>query len=152
MTAYCEPDATCNVGAPPVFTEVLPAAPGVKPAAMRWTPGRAVGIGLLCIQNPTGWCNCEYLVAEYPTRWDGRAAKFAKVDAGSDPEADGYDVFVANNGRGCRCDCKGFTRYGHCKHTAALTALVANSWLDLHPANPGADAGHAEYDQPDPFA
>ena len=154
MTAYCPHADEHKVGdpAPPpplVSSDVLSAAPGVKPAAIRWTPGRAVGTGLLCIQNPVGRCCCEYRVTEYPVGWDGRAARFTKAPGqpGSDAEANAYDVFVSRNLQDRRCDCRGFLQHGHCKHTAALLALLQNGWLDL----PGADVGPTEQDeQPEP--
>jgi hypothetical protein len=128
-----------------VFTEVLPAAAGEAPAAIRWTPGSRAGTGTLGIQAARR-CACTYAVTEFAPGWPGRAARFAKAEgqAGSDREADGYDVFVSWDGRTCRCDCKGFTRWGHCKHAAALAALVANGWLDLHLSSSDADARPTE--------
>lgn len=152
MTAYLtEPRAVHT--ARPTFTEVLPAAPGVTPAAVRWTPGCRAGTGLLAIQARR--CPCEYLVAELPCGWDGRAVRMAKVEGspGSDAEAESYDVYVARNGQDRRCCCRGFERWGRtCKHIQALEALLANGWLDLEGADPGADVGETEppADQPEP--
>lgn len=138
---------------PPVFTDILEAAPGVKPAAVRWVAGDRPGTGLLEIATPANRCRCLYTVRECPVGWDGRAARFSKAagDAGSDREESAYDVFVGRNGQDRRCDCKGFTAHGHCKHTAALACLIGNGWLDLHLCNPDADAGPTEPpdDQPE---
>ena len=149
MTTYATETAPVQP-APMVFTDVLP---GSKPAALRWTPGRKVGTGLLCIQTAANRCNCEYLVAELPAGdgRGGRAALFAKTTPGSDAEADSYTVVVTRGGCG-GCECRGFLRHGHCKHEATLRALLANGWMDLHGANPDADTGSTEpvEDQPEP--
>lgn len=129
----------------PTLTEVLPTrTPKARPAAIRFTPGQRPGTGLVTIQ--AGRVPCEYLVVEYPTRWDGRAVRLAKVEGtpGSDTTADGYDVFVGRNGQDCRCDCRGFEAHGRCKHVETLRALLANGWLDIELADPGADAGETE--------
>src|SRR5438270_785365 len=51
-----------------------------------------------------------------------------------------------------RCDCRGFERWGHCKHVDALLCLIGNGWLDLHLSNPDADVSNTEppADQPEP--
>ncbi|QDU24039.1 hypothetical protein [Urbifossiella limnaea] len=153
MTSYATETTPVQPAAALTFTEVLPAAPGVRPAALRWTPGRMVGTGLLCIQTPAGRCNCEYLAVELPggDGRGGRAALFAKTTPGSDAEADSYTATVSRDGRG-GCECRGFLRHGHCKHEAALRALLANGWMDLHLSNPDADTGCTEpiEDQPEP--
>lgn len=151
MTSYAT-ETTPVQPAPMVFTDVLP---GTKPAAIRWTPGRKVGTGLLCIQSKAGRCSCEYLVAELPAGdgHGGRAVLMAKTvgTPGSDTECDHYTVTVSRDGRSF-CECRGFLRHSHCKHASAAIALLGNGWLDLHGANPDADTGRTEpiEDQPEP--
>lgn len=135
----------------PTLTEVLPArAPKARPGAIRFTPGHRPGTGLVTIH--AGRVPCEYLVVEYPTRWDGRAVRLAKVTPGSDATADGYDVFVGRNGQDHRCCCRGHERHGHCKHVDTLRALLENGWLDAALSNPDADVSsdEAPADQPEP--
>lgn len=138
----------------PTLTEVLPAtaARGSRPGAIRFTPGQRPGTGL--VQIHAGRVPCEYLVVEYPTRWDGRAVRLAKVmgSPGSDATAESYDVFVGRNGQDHRCCCRGHQRWGACKHVDTLRALLENGWLDAALSNPDADAGETEppADQPEP--
>lgn len=136
----------------PTLTEVLPVRAKAKPGAVRFTPGQRPGTGVVTIQ--AGRVPCEYVVVEFPSCWDGRAVHLAKVagSPGSDPEAGGYDLFVARNGQDRRCCCRGFDRHGHCKHVDTVVALIQNGWLDLEFADPGADVGETEppADQPEP--
>ncbi len=152
MTSYATKTTPVQPAPALTFTDVIP---GTKPAAIRWTPGRKVGTGLLCIQTAASRCNCEYLVAELPAGdgHGGRVVLLAKTvgTPGTDAEADGYTVTIARDGRG-RCECRGFLRHSHCKHGTAVAALLGNGWLDLHGANPDADTGRSEPidDQPEP--
>jgi hypothetical protein len=120
------------------FTEVLPATRSDPHAAIRFTPadpdrqqlldGLPVA-GELQIQGKRTCC--RYAVVEFPTPWAGRAFRLVKAagEAGSDPSESAYDVFCGRNGHDRLCQCKGFTRWGHCRHTAAAEALVANGWI-----------------------
>lgn len=136
----------------PTLTEVLPARAKARPGAIRFTPGQRPGTGL--VQIHAGRVPCEYLVVEYPTRWDGRAVRLAKVvgSPGSDATAESYDVFVSRNGQDHRCCCRGHQRWGACKHVDTLRALLENGWLDAEMANPDADVSsdEAPADQPEP--
>lgn len=127
----------------PILTEVLPARGTARPGAIRFTPWQRPGTGVVTIQ--AGRVPCEYVVVEFEAR-DGRAVHLAKVagSPGSDAEAAGYDVFVARDGRECRCSCRGHERHGHCKHVDAVVALLENGWLDCELADPGADVGETE--------
>src|SRR5687768_2478541 len=99
------------------FTEVLPQTKSSQHSAMNWTPGEAPGSGLLTVH--TDRASVRYAVAELPCGWDGRAFSFAKPEGetGTDKTAGRYEVFVGRNGQDRLCGCKGFSRFGHCKHT-----------------------------------
>jgi hypothetical protein len=40
------------------------------------------------------------------------------------PDREEYFVLLANNPQDESCDCAGFLRWNHCKHTAALRSLI----------------------------
>jgi hypothetical protein len=111
------------------LTEVLPATRSNPHAAIRWTPGEFQGCGTLEIQNTRSVC--RYILTELPTGWDGRAFKLLKPlgESGTDISEDAYHVFCGRNGQDRQCDCKGFSRHGHCKHVEAARALIANGWV-----------------------
>ncbi|HEY1378566.1 MAG TPA: SWIM zinc finger family protein [Gemmataceae bacterium] len=53
----------------------------------------------------------------------GRAFHLVKHGPrGGTPDTE-HDVLLAEDG--CRCDCRGFEHYGHCRHVEGLTALLA---------------------------
>jgi hypothetical protein len=129
------PTLTPATPAGPTFTEVLPDGGG---GAIRWTPadpsdppaaGDLPPAGLLRIDQRRA--SCHYTVTEFPTGWDGRAFHLAKPDgeSGTDPEAGSYDVFVGRNPADRTCQCKGFERWGRCKHVLACRALIENGWV-----------------------
>lgn len=110
------------------LTEVLPARKSSKHSAVRWEPiaGDAHAAGVLVID--TDRASVTYHVAEFPTDWAGRGFLFAKVTTGTDPQSESYSVFCGNHGAKL-CECRGFERFRHCKHTDAAEALIANGWL-----------------------
>ena len=110
----------------PTYTEVLPPRKSSPKPALNWTPGENPGTGQLVIH--TERASVEYTVATIPTDWAGRAFHFEKLTAGTDQEAESYDVFVGRTGQGGRCECKGFLRHRHCKHIDSAIALIANQW------------------------
>lgn len=114
----------------PTFSELLPATATHEHNGIRWTPEPdRRGCGLLRIF--TGKTVVAYAVTEFATPWDGRGFRLVKDGAGTDPESDGYDVFVHRGGQNHSCSCKGFT-YGRgrpCKHIEAALALLANGWV-----------------------
>jgi hypothetical protein len=61
--------------------------------------------------------SADYLLARVPADF-GTAFRLEKVGA----EQDAYHVNL--NGQQSTCECKGFTRWNHCKHTEGLAALV----------------------------
>lgn len=133
------------------YTEVLPATTSSPARAITWEPSHVAGRGTLTISDRR--CCCRYQLTELPTEWEGRSVRFEKAEGqtGTDREEESYDVFIHRGGQDRRCCCKGFERHGHCKHIAAVIALLENGWLDLSLVNPEADAGPAEVeDQPEP--
>jgi hypothetical protein len=50
------------------------------------------------------------------------------VDHGAEPCV--YDVLFDGRGK-ASCDCRGHVRYGYCRHSSALTALIAKGRLPL---------------------
>ncbi len=99
-------------------------------SAYDWQPSDAPGpaAGVLTIKQPRTYT--RYVVCEIPTPWDGRGFHLAKITAGSDADADAYDVFIGRNRQDVRCECRGWLRWGKpCKHLLSLIDLVANDQL-----------------------
>lgn len=92
---------------------------------MHWTPGLIPGCGVLVIESRRD--STTYAVVELPTDRGGRSLRLEKV--GGDPSAEVYAVLCSADGRGSRCDCRGFARHRRCKHLDAATGLVANRWV-----------------------
>ncbi len=74
-----------------------------------------------------------YRVTELPVAdRDGRAFTLEKLDDGTDPEADAYTVFLATDSAASdSCECRGFLRWGYCKHLDGVRLLLANEWWIL---------------------
>jgi hypothetical protein len=117
----------------PVYVEALEPQKSDPHFGILWEPTGS-GAGTLTIRSKR--CDCRYHVAEFPVDagFDGRGFTFAKPDGetGTDGEAGAYSVLVGR--RGSRCECKGFERWGRCKHASAARSLIENGWLDLIPA------------------
>ncbi len=68
-----------------------------------------------------------YHLEEVDAGMGRRGFRLTKVErsSGTDksPEADAYHVLTAAEGQ--QCECRGFLRWNHCKHTKALVALEA---------------------------
>lgn len=71
--------------------------------------------------------HCRYRVSEFRVDGGGRGFRLAKLDKGSDAGESGYSVLV--HGGWSRCECKGWTSHGHCRHLAALEVLVKNDQI-----------------------
>lgn len=119
----------------PVYTESLPATKSTPNASIRWEPldgGREPLRGLLVIQSPKKFA--RYSLVEFPAD-GGRGFHFVKLAGGTDPEADSYSVFIADPRPADAgyahdgCECKGFLHTGHCKHVAAVRAILENANL-----------------------
>jgi hypothetical protein len=98
------------------FLTTLPATLSQPAATLSWD-------GMLCriTQEKKEYV---YLVDEFPTDWDGRAFYFRKACVGSDPTEEGYNVFCARNGQDSTCECRGFERFGPCKHLKSAWAFL----------------------------
>ena len=110
------------------LTEVLPAQKTSPSNAVHYSPSESVRGGLLVID--TARTRTEYLLAEFDAE-DGRGFRLAKVTAGTDAEAESYDVYCTPAGVPVECECKGFiySRDRRCKHTMSIEAVIANGWL-----------------------
>lgn len=106
------------------FTELLPVTKSEKHGAFTWEPASDNAMspvaGLLTITGKRS--HCRYRVEEFAAD-HGRGFMLFKLDAGSDKSEERYACLVAPHGRSL-CECKGFHFAGHCRHLAALTALV----------------------------
>lgn len=56
-----------------------------------------------------------------------RLTKFVSERKAGEP--DHYDVTVDATHQGGTCECKGFLRWNHCKHTSSLLALIQSNRL-----------------------
>lgn len=110
-------------------TEILPARKSSKHSAIRWTPvaGDTQVAGVLVVD--TARASAAYTVSEFVTGWAGRGFLFAKLTPGTDVIEESYSVFCGARATGDRCECKGWTFAGHCKHVDAARGLLANGWL-----------------------
>ncbi len=112
----------------------MPALLNAKLPATKSSPTNSIifietipGHGVLTIRQKRP-PEAGYSVAEFAAD-GGRAFRLEKLDAGSDATEEGYEVFVGDgqSGEFSRCCCKGFERFGHCKHVEAAQAL-ADRW------------------------
>jgi hypothetical protein len=126
------------------FVEVLGTSKSDPGMAIHWTPARVPGAGVVEIQQRRA--STKYAIAELLTGWDGHGFRFFKVEAesGTDKTEDAYDVFCARNGQDTRCDCKGFERWGSCKHLWTVQVLIENDWLRGDLVNPEQDTASTE--------
>lgn len=99
-----------------------------KPEVVEWEPatGETALAGLLAVG--TGRRRVVYAVQETPTD-RGRAFVLAKVEGGTDDEATGYVVQVTAGGQPRGCECRGWLRWNHCRHTREVGKLVATGAL-----------------------
>ncbi len=108
------------------FTDLLPPTKSEPHGAITWQPQTAPGSGLAGVLTVTGKrSHTRYLVSENKVDGGGRAFSLRKT------VADGgavYSCFLRTDG-GRECDCAGFFRHQHCRHTAALAVLIENEQL-----------------------
>lgn len=112
-------------------TTALPATKSAKHGGqVRFTPtGGDDGPHAGCLVIDLGRTVTAYLVTEFPTGFPGRGFHLSKLTEGSDAECDSYDVFCGQNGQDRSCDCKGFTRWNHCRHEVSVRVCIGNGWL-----------------------
>jgi hypothetical protein len=129
---------------PATFTELLPATKSSKHSTLNWTPAPTRDAGKLTID--TDRTRTLYTIRQFPTEFPGLAFHFEKTTSGTDREESGYNVFVCarTGGQNPFCDCKGFTRFSHCKHLDAAIALIDNGWLSPELSNTESDVENTE--------
>jgi hypothetical protein len=84
------------------------------------------------IRITAGKLTVDYHVRELPAV-GGRGFELEKIDRDAPAESrDRYHVFLSDEGH--TCTCLGYERWGHCKHTEGLAALLTQRPPD--PAGP----------------
>jgi hypothetical protein len=101
------------------MSTVVNSHPGVKPGrtvrvAVR--PTEVNPAAIIIIREPK--YSDHYMVWPLPADC-GRAFKVEKFLASESPT---YHILLADDGKHS-CECKGFLRWGHCKHISSLLAL-----------------------------
>ncbi len=71
------------------------------------------------VQITVGKDRADYFLTEIPADF-GRGFKVEKM--GDDAEGSAYHVNIDGDNR--TCECKGFSRWHHCRHSDGLAALV----------------------------
>lgn len=85
-------------------------------------------VGMLSLESPGK--RCEFLVEEFPVPM-GRGFQLSKMCGAigkHDTEETGYAVFVCRRGK-ASCECKGYARWGKCKHAEAIASCLEQGWL-----------------------
>jgi hypothetical protein len=90
-----------------------------------------------------------YTVVEHQVGRDyghGRGFLLRKLWGGSDGESIAYDVFIdpTPNGRKNSCNCRGFERFGHCKHHDAIADCIARRCFKADRRESGSQADRDE--------
>lgn len=114
------------------YTEVLPARKSSKYSAIQFVPAEDNAMSPVAgtVVIDTDRSRVSYRIEEFPTSTSARGFIFFKLTEGTDAASEFYTV-------NCRaelpeitgCSCRGMTGFGHCKHSDAANALVANGWL-----------------------
>lgn len=113
------------------LTEALPAHSSLKAGAMAFIPADPATnaysplAGTLGIRM--GRASAAYRVEEFPAD-EGRGFLLVKLVGGTDQENRQYSVFCAA-GAPPKCECKGFERWGVCKHADAIGICLGKGWL-----------------------
>src|SRR5262245_47876883 len=119
---------------------VTSAAPAVKPSRNpRPRPARTIRLLAYLARHRSGLFQvtegavCDhYHFAEVPADF-GRGFRVSKLTPGTAPES--YDVNVGGPGEPASCECKGHTRWGHCRHVSGLLKLIDLGKLPAAPAD-----------------
>lgn len=115
----------------PAHIEQLPAGASSQTGVIAFVPAegeenaRSPVAGVLVIV--LGRVKCTYRVEEFPADL-GRGFQLVKMTGGSDAEEWDYSVYCAR-GEAPRCECKGYVRWGGCKHARAISVCLAKKWL-----------------------
>ena len=127
LPAHCDPAKR--------FIDILPARNG-KRFSIEWFPHSddyTPLAGYVVIYDAKS--RTAYAVTEYPVTW-GRGFQVTKVGGkGTDAAKESYGVECSKakaDERGeydDRCECKGWMRWGHCKHADAVRSLILNGWI-----------------------
>lgn len=110
--------------------DVLPERSG-KRLALRWIPRTGdftPQAGFMVLEDAK--TSTTYSLSEYPCSI-GRGFYFSKVGgrgAGTDKTREGYCV-EAGAAPPARCECRGFTTHGNCRHVDAVETLLLNGWI-----------------------
>jgi hypothetical protein len=141
------------VPAPRQFPEPAPRPvvdrmPGLLSAKLPPTKSQPIPATVLFIQTTPGHgvltirqkrLDTGYSLTEF--RADGgRGFQLEKLDKGSDADESTYEVFLADPAvqdagfAYSSCSCKGFERFGHCKHVDAVQAVADRGWNVRQPA------------------
>lgn len=70
-----------------------------------------------------------YAVDELDVDAPARAFQLTKLAGGSDAESEGYAVFLCAATGDRSCECRGFLRWGSCKHLDFVRDLVSRGCL-----------------------
>jgi hypothetical protein len=112
------------------YSDYLPATKTAAERTVFFTPSEVADrSGLISILNGREWC--QYFVIEFDAD-EGRGFRLMKTEdaPGTDRDTAAYAVFCSPAGpEHDSCDCRGFQRHGHCKHSAAVRGAVDNRWL-----------------------
>jgi hypothetical protein len=81
----------------------------------------------ICVGKQTD----TYLLRTVPTDFNGTLAfEVEKLDSDL-ATVEAYHVLLADSPERHSCECKGFLRWGHCKHTEGLDALRRTNRLEV---------------------
>jgi hypothetical protein len=88
-------------------------------------------------KKATGYAVVEHQIGR--AYGHGRGFLLKKLWGGSDREAIAYDVFIdpTTGGRQNSCNCRGFERFGHCKHHDAIADCIAHRRFGADRRQPG---------------
>jgi hypothetical protein len=132
----------CKVTKPRVARKPVPA----EPVTWELRPSRFSPFGYVRIASERK--AASYRIALIPTA-GGIGLEIAEQTGLG--EADCYHVFLDPEAGGHTCECKGFLRWGHCKHSQGLWDMYCSGDLDCLLNPPDDDDGMSVEDLGDEF-